>query len=215
MANDLIKNYGVDEDTVTVINNPVSESILERQSEVKKTKRKHQILYVGELSHQKGVERLIYAFELCSEKDTELQLKIVGDGPKREKLTNLCCDLGIENHVEFCGEVDNVADYYLRSRATVLSSRYEGFPNVLIESITLGTPIVAFDCPSGPAEIVQEKKNGYLVKQNNVDLFAERILDIIDGSFNISKIIDTGKKYQSTNILPKYESILIKNERSN
>lgn len=212
MASDLIENYNVSEDTVVVINNPVSQEILRYQDEVGESKKEHQILYVGELSHQKRIDRLIQAFKICAGEDDKLQLKIVGDGPKRNELVELCTNLGIEDRVEFCGEVDKVAEYYLSSRATVLTSRYEGFPNVLVESISLGTPVVAFDCPSGPAEIISNGKNGYLVEQNDIDSLSERILDIINCPPSNSTVLSTSGRYKPLNILPRYEAILLKNK---
>lgn len=209
MADDLIKNYDINEKDITVINNPVSESILEWQKKVGESEKECQILYVGELSYQKGVERLIYAFKICSTEDKKLKLKIVGDGPKRNELVQLCTSLGIENQVEFCGEVDNVADYYLSSRVTVLPSRYEGFPNVLVESISLGTPIVSFDCPSGPAEIIDNGENGYLVSRNDIKLLSERILDLVHSPPDCSTIIKTSESYRPKNILHMYESVLV------
>lgn len=98
--------------------------------------------------------------------------------------------------------------YYLNANATVLSSLYEGFPNVLIESIALGTPVLAFDCPSGPKEIIENGINGYLVEFKKVGEMAEKIELLIENSFHPDRVKITSDKFLIENVIKHYEKVL-------
>ena len=98
----------------------------------------------------------------------------------------------------------NIIPYYLYAKATILTSFYEGYPNVLIESIALGTPVVSFDCKSGPSEIIQNNKNGYLVRYLDVEDLKDKISQILITNFNREDVINTVKKKIKLNIYPNF-----------
>lgn len=124
------------------------------------------IVSVGRLNTQKNFSMLIGAYNNTKAKD-EVKLLIVGDGGERSALEKLIKELNLQNKVFLIGQKDNVKDYYLQSELYILSSRFEGFPNVLIEALSNGCTCIATDCPTGPNEIIQNNINGILVKNEN------------------------------------------------
>ena len=98
--------------------------------------------------------------------------------------------------------------YYLHAKATVLTSLYEGFPNALVESITLGTPVVAFDCPSGPSEIIQDGVNGYLVKHKDIESFTEKLIKLMSHKFNAYEVLKTVTQNQGLEVVEKYANCI-------
>src|SRR5690606_4579843 len=116
---------------------------------------------------------LLEAF--CRLEDKEVILKLLGKGSLENELKKLAKDLGIEDRVIFEGFQEDVISYIISAKVVALTSLYEGFPNVLVESIALGTPVVSFDCQSGPSEIIIDGVNGYLVKYLDKDDFAKKL----------------------------------------
>jgi glycosyltransferase involved in cell wall biosynthesis len=132
------------------------------------------ILAVGRMNDQvKQFDKLIEAYASAGISD-KIGLKFLGDGPQRKQLEMLADRLGLQL-VSFEGFVPNVNSFYASAMFTVLCSTNEGFPNVLPESLAAGTPVVAFDCFSGPSEIVIHKHNGLLVADQDFPALAQGI----------------------------------------
>lgn len=126
------------------------------------------ILGVGRMDDKiKQFDLLIKAFYKSELVKKDIKLVLIGDGQYLDEFKNLAKELSIENKVVFLGRKDNPFPYYKRALFTVLTSKNEGFPNVLIESLANNTPVVAFDCDSGPREIIENKTNGILVKNQD------------------------------------------------
>ncbi|WP_025675215.1 glycosyltransferase [Salinivibrio socompensis] len=117
-------------------------------------------------------------------------------------------DFGVADRVDFEGFQTNMIPYYLHARGTLLTSLYEGFPNVLIESIILGTPVVAFDCPSGPREIIQEGVNGYLVDHLSVDDLQKVCRISLKKPLAREAVQASAYKYFCSDVITNYEAIL-------
>jgi N-acetylgalactosamine-N,N'-diacetylbacillosaminyl-diphospho-undecaprenol 4-alpha-N-acetylgalactosaminyltransferase len=105
----------------------------------------------------------------------EFELVILGDGMERERLERLASGLGLSGRIDLAGAVENPFVYMRNAEFLVMSSRYEGFGNVLVESLACGTPVISFDCVSGPAEIIEHGSNGLLVPPGDVDAMAAAI----------------------------------------
>ena len=155
------KNYGINEEKLKVIYNPYDIASIENcaKEELEEEYREFFsngfiISSVGRFAYQKGYWHLIKAFYLARKENQELKLCIIGDGKGREKIQKLINDLGIENHVLLCGRQENPFKFVAKSDLYVLSSLFEGFPNVLAEAMTVGCPVIATDCKSGPREIL-------------------------------------------------------------
>lgn len=128
--------------------------------------REQQIVYVGRLSKEKGVARLIYAFSKIKNKDWKLVL--AGDGPEINNLKQIVLDLDLKNHVSFLGKVDEVDLLLAQSSIFVLPSFLEGFPNALCEAMSAGLPSICFDCIPHE-ELIVNGQNGFVVEDGNLD----------------------------------------------
>ena len=102
-------------------------------------------------------------------------MHIVGEGSLRPKLEKLIADLKLVNSVFLLGKQTKIEKYYMQSKIFAFSSRYEGFPNALLEAMYFGLPCVSTDCPTGPAEIINNNTNGYLVPTDNSKLLAQKL----------------------------------------
>jgi glycosyltransferase involved in cell wall biosynthesis len=156
-----------------VIGNPVAPSVEPERARMK------QIMAVGRLVPQKGFEVLLRAFVKLDARDW--RLTILGEGPSRGELEALVETLGIGDRVALPGEVHDVRARLHEAAVFVLASRFEGFPNALLEAMAEGTAIVATDCKSGPAEILRDCPSAALVPVDDeralVDALARMLAD--------------------------------------
>ncbi len=210
MRNDLINLYPQLYDTSSVIYNPIPSNIDDfiKKNHITKLKKENYILCVGRLVDQKAFHYVIEAFAGLRTSIPNLRLKIVGEGNLEHELKKKSIDLNINNYVDFEGFQKNIIPYYLYSKATILSSIYEGYPNVLIESIALNTPVVAFNCPSGPNEIVQDGINGYLVNYLDVEDLKNKILATLSDNFKYENLKNSLSKNNIEKVCESYERLI-------
>ncbi len=140
------------------------------------------ILGVGRLTEQKDFPTLIRAFAQV-QKVRPSRLMILGVGSERSNLDALIQQLGLENDAVILGFQENPYAYMARCAVFALSSAWEGFGNVIVEALAVGTPVVACDCPSGPAEILAGGKYGALVPVGNSSALANSILNVLSGNY--------------------------------
>lgn len=139
------------------------------------------LLAAGRLTAQKDYPTLLEAFRLARIERHELRLAILGEGPDRGKLESLVAQLGLAGHVRFLGFQRNPFAAMARARVFVLSSRYEGFGNVVAEALACGTEVVSTDCPYGPREILDGGRFGRLVPVGDAKAMATAILEALRG----------------------------------
>ena len=115
---------------------------------------------------------------------------------------------GISSRVDFEGFQKNIIPYYLHANGTLLTSFYEGYPNVLIESIAMNTPVVSFDCPGGPSEIIKNGVNGFLVKYLDIDDFKKKITILLQAKFDYEDLKISVEKNQIKQVFKQYEDLI-------
>ncbi len=170
------------------------------------------LLAVGRLTKQKGFDILLKAFALIADKHPDWTLAVFGDGQERAALTTQRNNLGLNTRVLLPGTTPDMFAQYRAADAFVLCSRFEGFPNVLLEAMACGLPCVAFDCPSGPGEIVEHGKNGLLAEPNNVDALAKNIDTLMSNNKQRSMLGQEAKKvldhYALPSVMARWNSLL-------
>lgn len=130
------------------------------------------LLAVGRLTEQKGFDLLLKAFSEIAEVLPNWDMVIVGEGLQREELEIQIQSLGLRERVVLPGRIGNMGDCYAAADIYVMSSRYEGFPNTLVEAMAHGLPAVSFDCPTGPIDIIRNEVDGLLVPYMDVTALA-------------------------------------------
>lgn len=138
------------------------------------------VLAVGRLVPQKGFDRLIpiLAKTMCGR--PRLKAVILGEGDERNRLEAQVAEVGLTGRILLPGQAGNVHDWYRRADIFVMSSRFEGYPNALMEARSHGTPAIAFDCPEGPAEIVTDGVDGFIVPDDDAARFERRLATLVD-----------------------------------
>ena len=165
MEDRLIDLYGF-KNTGTIYNSVDIDLVQQKSKEAIEVARPY-ILTVGRLVHVKGFDLLIEAYAQSKAKEN-LDLIILGEGELRGELQALIDEKGLTDKVILTGNVDNPFAYYAKADFYVLSSRNEGFPNILIEALACSCPCISFDCKTGPNEIINDGENGLLVEAENV-----------------------------------------------
>ena len=167
------------------------------------------VLAVGRLDPQKGFDLLIDTFARIE--STGWQLLIAGDGPERESLLRRIEDLKVDN-VSLIGNQKDISSWYAKASIFVLSSKKEGFPNVLIEAMASGCAVVSFACPSGPTEIIEHEKNGLLVEDQNRATLASALERVMYDKTLREKLgsnaIKVRERYAVEKIVAEWEEII-------
>lgn len=212
MMKDLIDNFNIKKKKIVKINNPVDFDFIDEKlknslkPESFKYNYKH-VVAIGNLSARKGFDNLLKVFSRL--KNENIMLHILGDGKDKEVLLQMKEFLGLKN-VIFHGRQENPYQFLKYADLFILSSRYEGFPNVLLEAGACGTYSLANNCPGGINEIIQHNVNGEIANIENYDDFAQKIIKVMHENYNRDAIKNSIKSRFSKNIiLNKYEQVLL------
>lgn len=209
MKADIIETLSLDKDKIVYIYNPVDlEEIESLKIEFDPFEKENvNIVAIGRLAYQKGFDNLIDAFKLVSKQITNAHLIILGDGPLKNDLTKRVIDQKLIGKVEFLNFQENPYPYLFFSDMYVLSSRWEGFPNTMLEALACETKVVSTDCKSGPKEILGENEYGFLVKENSPELLADAMITYL---FEKSKTQKRAGFFDVRKIVKEYESLFLK-----
>lgn len=166
----------------------------------------NKVISVGRLTPQKGYDRLIKAWKEVKKKHSDWHLDIYGEGDLFDSLQELVEVNKLRDVVSLKGVSVNVINEMHHSSFFVMSSVFEGFPMVLLEASSQGLPIISYDCPTGPSEIIENGKNGFLVEEGNIEELAKMINEMINNKELRRKMsIEAHRKYDEFN----FEKIMI------
>lgn len=188
MKDELVTEMHIDGRKITVIQNPVDTELIDRLvregvNPYPQDGKKH-IVASGRFDYQKGFDLLVQAFAVVCKQRNDVDLYIIGDmsyggGSYHQELMTLAKDLGVETLIHCLGYQKNPYVYVNYADCFVLSSRWEGLPNVMIEAQYLGTPVAAFKCISVIERLVNDGKDGFLAEKEDVCSLAKAILNAI------------------------------------
>lgn len=185
---------------VTTIYNPINiEEITQRADEPISLDFEF-IIGVGQYdTNVKQFDKLIYAYSQSILPKKNIHLVILGEGSLKQRLIEIAKENGVENKLHLLGYKRNPYKYIKQSKFYVMTSAHEGMPMVLLESLVCGTPIVSFNCKTGPSEIIEDKKNGLLVENQNIDKLINNMNLFIDDTelyeYCKSNALQSAEKY--------------------
>jgi len=172
----------------------------------------HEVLAVGRLTHAKGFDILLRAWQVVVTIHPSWTLKIVGDGEERGALEALAASLQIQDSVTFAGARHDLSGTYGNASIFCLSSRYEGYGLVLIEAMAHGLPIVSTDCETGPREILVDNVNALTVPVDDSTSMASAICELIERTDIASNLAQTGRTRAAcldiSRIIPAWVSLM-------
>ena len=157
------------------------------------------VVAAGRLTAQKGFDLLIPAFARVVERHPEWKLRIYGGGEKLAELRSLVFEHELYNHVTLMGKTPELGRELGKASIFALSSRFEGLPMVLLEAMSKRLPVVSFDCPTGPRQVLTHGRNGLLVPNGDVEAFASALLEVIEDGDKRRRLgdaaLDTARRY--------------------
>ncbi len=212
MRQDLIGNFSVRESKIIKINNPVDFDFINSKLNISSKPESFKynfknVVAIGNLSARKGFDNLLKVFSRL--KNENILLHILGDGRDKEILHQMKEFLGLKN-VIFHGRQENPYEFLKFADLFILSSRYEGFPNVLLEAGACGTYALANNCPGGITEIIQEGINGEISDIEKHEEFSQMILQILHREHDEDAIKNCiQSKFSKDIILNRYEKVLM------
>ena len=166
------------------------------------------VIAVGRMTEQKNFETPINMWSDIKEKNINWTLRIIGDGPLREELLNQIKKLNLEDVIELKSFNSNIENEYYKADILAMTSIYEGFGLVLVEAQSCGLPTIAFDCPTGPRNIINDGIDGYLIENGDAKQFIKKLDDLMNNSemkFKMGKnAIENSKRFDIEIITEKW-----------
>lgn len=169
------------------------------------------VLAVGRLTHQKGFDLLIEAFSLLADKHSDWNLLVIGEGFLRDYLEQQIRALDLSERIFLVGRVGNIGEFYTQANLYVMTSRFEGFPNSLVEALAHGLPAVSFDCDTGPRDIIRQGVDGLLVPEGNVEALVEALDRLMSDSelrqAFAKRAVEARERFGIERIAPMWEQL--------
>ncbi|MFZ1678160.1 MAG: glycosyltransferase [Saprospiraceae bacterium] len=212
IRDDLIQNFNVDPLKLQIINNPIQ--IVPYQNSSKFNSGKIQFITVGRMRPEKGHVRILEALDHFEKTyGLEYQYHIVGDFYSDEMETSIrkkVIELDLDNKVEFHGHVDEPEHILRKCDVFLQGSYFEGFPNAVLESCSMGVPVVAYDVAGGTKEIIKPGFNGFLAEDNSKYDYADKIMKTLNTEFTHTAMADDIKeRFGHEKIVKEYQDFFI------
>ena len=201
MKNDLTQNYRINSSKLYVIGNPITRQFKQLNKKLNREVKIIKFITVGRLTEVKGHSRIISGLSQISNYD--FHYTIVGDGKLKNEIRNQIKNYNLSNKVTFINYTSSVLEEILKNDYFIQGSFVEGFPNAVLESCSVGVPVIAFRCPGGTKDVIQNDLNGFLVSSQvefesllvdlkkkkiiNKDLIIDSVMDKFDSKFIIEK----------------------------
>ncbi|MBT2163205.1 glycosyltransferase [Zobellia barbeyronii] len=203
MQNDLINNFGYHKEKLFVINNPITNDFTPKHSQIKN--REPQLITVGRLTKQKGYKRIL---KILKNYDGIFHYTIIGKGDEEESILSYIKNENLSDKITHIPFTKDVKSYLEKSDLYLQGSYVEGFPNALLESCSVGTPVLVFNALGGINEIVIEGKNGFIAADEND--FTKKLKIALERKWDIEEVSKSvTERYSSNIILRKYEDFFL------
>ncbi|QXP52440.1 MULTISPECIES: glycosyltransferase [unclassified Cellulophaga] len=204
MKKDMITNYNLKPENITVINNPISDKFnLKEKNNIYEIPN---FITVGALEKRKGHERILESLSML---DFNFRYTIIGKGSEKENIKLKAAKLGLSNKIKFIPFSNDINTHLHKSNLFLLGSFVEGFPNALIEAIATGTKAIVFNCPGGINEILEPGINGYIAESNEeYSRYIKKALNENSDPKAIAKGVR--ERYDRDKILKLYENLFLK-----
>lgn len=168
------------------------------------------IISVGRITYQKGYDRLVEVWKKVSKQFPDWQLNIYGSGEDKESLLDIIEKEGL-NNIHIFDPTPKIEEKLLEASLYVMTSRFEGLPMALLESMAVGLPLVSFDCKCGPKDVIRDGENGYLVKDGDINTMSEKIKILLSDKELRQRMGRIAKQYAADfsheNIIDKWVSL--------
>ena len=185
MRDEFVKILGMDEKKVELVYNPIDLGTIRKKAENIDKKhedylKKDYFLQVSRLTEQKQPEHLVDIYYKLKQQGIKEKLYFIGNGEKIELIKQKIREYNLENDVVLLGQIENPYPFFKNAKLFVHTAKYEGLPTVLLESLTLGTPVVSYDCPTGPKDILgKNSEYGKLIPLNDKDTFVKEVYELM------------------------------------
>ena len=186
MRDEFVEILGMDKNKVELVYNPIDLEAIRKKAENIDKKYENYLkqdyfLQVSRLTEQKQPEHLVDIYYKLKQQGIKEKLYFIGNGEKVELIKQKIKEYKLENDVILLGQIENPYPFFKNAKLFVHTGKYEGLPTVLLESLALGTPVVAYDCPTGPKDILgKNSEYGELIPLNDKDTFVEKVYELMN-----------------------------------
>ena len=188
MRDEFVEILGMDKNKVELVYNPIDLEAIRKKAENIDKKYENYLkqdyfLQVSRLTEQKQPEHLVDIYYKLKQRGIKEKLYFIGNGEKVNLIKQKIKEYKLENDVILLGQIENPYPFFKNAKLFVHTAKYEGLPTVLLESLAFGTPVVAYDCPTGPKDILGENSEyGELIPLNDKDMFVEKVYELMNNN---------------------------------
>ena len=193
MKEEFINKVGIEKKKVELVYNPIDLKLIEKKAENVEKKYENYLkqdyfLQVSRLTQQKQPEHLVDIYYKLKQAGIKEKLYFIGDGEKKEIIKQKIKEYNVGDDIILLGQIENPYPFFKNAKLFVHTAKYEGLPTVLLESLALGTPVVSYDCPTGPRDILgKNNEYGELISLNDKDMFVEKVLELMNSKEKYEK----------------------------